>query len=166
MDEFRREYEYDEETGVSGFLLLFLLSLLSFDMVAAVVLFTQSSMIIREFIAFISLPYAVVWGLYLLIKLTLCISLFMKKKAVVRFAKYFLMIRLCLFAVSITVMYVLILRNDMSALSLRFDQLDTNMQITYSILIAPIAYALIYSLGWIIYFKRSNRVKNFYGTNM
>lgn len=161
MDEFRKAYEYEEENGVSGYLLLFLLTLLSFDLTCAVIIFMQSSMVI-EAETDVLLLHQLLWAAYGVTKLVFCILLFVGKPFVVKFAHAFLFIRVLVFSLSIIVTCTLVLANfDQQILSI---ETKSRWDVTYLLLITPLVYTLLYSIGWGYYFRRSKRVKNFYGS--
>lgn len=166
MNEFRKAYDYDDEQGVAGFLLLFVLSFVSFDLVAAIILLSQSGMMIAAYFPWFHLPYFVVWGIYFAGKLAFVITLFLKRKWAPRLARMILTVRIVLFLIATAILYTLLMihRND-SPINLA-DEMQSVWQITYALLIAPVVYTLGYSLGWMQYFKRSRRVRETYGTDV
>lgn len=159
MNDFYRAYEFEEERGVAGFLLLFLLSLVSFDLVAAIILLSQSGMMVRAFWPALALPYFTVWGLYFLFKLVFCVLLFTKRQRVPKVAVAFLAARIAVFLAAAVMLYVLVLQHPYGSPIHLADEMRSVWQITYSLLLAPVVYTLAYSLGWMLYFKRSRRVR-------
>lgn len=166
MNEFRRAYDYDDERGVAGLLLLFVLSLVSFDLVAAIILLSQSGMMVGAYLPWFQVPYFVLWGIYFAGKIVFVILLFLKRKRAPRFARVFLSVRIVLFLGATAILYLLLLiHGNASPINLD-DEMRSVWQITYGLLITPVVYTLGYSLGWMQYFKRSRRVRETYGTDV
>jgi len=161
MEEFRREYEYDEETGVAGFLLIFLITLLSFDFVVVIIILIQSKNVYSELADFLVTPFLGIFGVYLLFKVAFVISLFTKREAVVKLAKFFLLTRGILFSVCIISLYIFLLLNP-SVDAMDMSKMETTWQLTFRMLLTPLLYTVLFSVGWTIYFKRSARVRDRY----
>lgn len=161
MNDFRRAYEYDDEQGVAGLLLIFFIMLISFDLVAAIVTFTQSSAVIRAFTS-LNVVYVVLWLVYFAIKLLFLIALFIRRKIVISFARTFLFIRLGIFTFSILITYFLVIQDPRNSPINITDGLFSAWDIAYVLCLGPLLYTILFSIGWWYYFKRSARVRNYY----
>lgn len=166
MNEFRRDYEYEDERGVAGFLLLFVLSFVSFDLVAAIILLSQSGMMIGAYLPWLQLPFFVLWGVYFAGKLVLVITLFLRRKFAPRLARIFLAARIVLFLSATVIVYTLLLIHRTGSPLHLDDEMRSFWQITYALFLTPVVYTVGYSLGWMRYFKRSRRIRETFGANI
>lgn len=164
MNEYRKSYEYDDEDrGIAGFLLLFVLSFISFDLVAAIVLLSQSGMMVQAYLPLFHIPYLALWGIYFVCKLVFVIILFLKRKSAPKLARRFLAARIVLFVLAILILYVLLLKHGTNSPIHLADEMRSFWEITYALFLAPLVYTFGYSLGWMAYFKRSRRVRDTFG---
>ncbi|MCI3926238.1 hypothetical protein MO973_39245 [Paenibacillus sp. TRM 82003] len=158
MNEFHREYEYEEGSGLTGMLLIYFLSLISVDLLVAVVLFSQSSIVLGSSAAF---PvWQAVWAVYGVAKLAYCISLFSKKRFVRPFTIVFLSVRLTLAAAATIVVAVYITVEPTLSSQLYFIGEKTDKP--YLFFALPLLYVVAYSAGWILYFRKAEKPRTFF----
>jgi hypothetical protein len=156
MDGFRKPYEYMEEKGVSGFLLIYFLMLLAVETLLGV---------ITLFYGFNLLPVSRVLGMiivgisvvYILFSLFSAIVLKKLKKFAVRVSKVFLVFR----AVYLIPYIVWTTISQISEIPQGIDH-ETYSQMIGSIIVSSaisLLFVIAFSIGWFIYLNRSKKVR-------
>ena len=159
MDEFRKPYEYMEEKGISGFLLIYFLMLLAVETGLGVITLFNGYELLPGNRVFDT----VIMGIsvfYILFSLFSAIVLKTLKKFAVRVSKVFLVFR----AVYLTPYLIL---NTISQIrKIPYDR-DHEMysQMLGSIIVSSVISLLLivaFSVGWYIYLNRSKKIRKLF----
>jgi hypothetical protein len=147
MDEFRKPYEYTEEKR--GFILLFIIMLLTIDILQAPLYIVQGYGSFKH-IPVLSISFAVVSILYLLFLLFTAMTCYKMKKNLVAVSKAYLIVR-TIFLVSCVIILFINVSN--------IKDYETAVEYYFRELIAPLAFELVLSIGWYLYFLKSKRCR-------
>ena len=159
--EFRKKYEYEEENGVTGFLLLFFLMLISVDIIVSISLITQGNDLFKVTPVFTSIFLSL--GLTFLAFLIFTgVALFKLPKYAAQITKVFLLVRLFFLAPTNLIIFNIRL-HDLHSIGRGYTQYATVHELFVSGLILPLFYIIVFSLAWYIYFVKSKKVKSIYG---
>ncbi len=155
MNEFRKAYEYNEETGVSGFLMILFLMLISLEPLLALI--SVSLIYPRMNAGILGAVFAVAAVVYGLFSLFAGIALKKQAAFAITAVKSFLIFRV-IFLIPFTCMIISRQINEIPYLKASPEYAEAKGSLTMSLII-DIAYVIIFSVGWYIYLRRSRRVK-------
>ncbi len=154
-EEFRKPYEYHEEKR--GFILVFILSLITFDIIQTLSLSVQVNDALKN-AAIIRSIFLVLSTMFLIFTFYVAINCYRLKKNLVKMSKLYLMIRTVISAGYVVIIYV----NRSTNQYLVGDgqqQYRTVKQMIVGELIIPLAYVFAFSIIWYLYFTLSKRCK-------
>jgi hypothetical protein len=158
MNEFRKPYEYEEEKGIGGFLMVFFVMLLSVEVLLALMILVQGYAVLKA-VQYLGPAFGVLGIGYLIFLLFTCIALKRRSRYAVTISKILLMVRV----IFVTPVYILLFatfsRNPGIVSGFR-----SRSDIVRIGLIVPLAYILSFSGLWYWYFSSSKRVKQFVQT--
>ncbi len=154
MNEFRKAYEYNEETGASGFLLFLFLMLISFEPILAIISASFIYLLNAGILGAVFTGAAVVYGLF-----SIFAGIALKKQAAfaITAVKSFLIYR-AIFLIPFTCMIISRQINEIPYLKASPEYAEAKGSLILSFVV-DIAYVTIFSVGWYIYLMRSRRVK-------
>lgn len=160
LDEFRKPFEYEEETGAIWPVRIFCIMLLSIEMFFSIIYVFQ----LNEFLG--SVPVAgtisrVLTFLFIVYILVTLIFLLKVEKHAIKIAKSFLIARLVYIIPSVIVVFLYTI-NDKSAIGSGNGKFQSVTDIIFMLLVTPLLYTLVFSISWYIYFTKSKRVKESY----
>ena len=154
-DEFRKPYEYNEEKR--GFILVFILTLITFDILQTLSLSAQ----VNE--AFKAIPglrifFMVISFVFVIYTIYTAINCYRLKKNIVIMSKIYLIVRAI-----ISTGYVIIIffyrTTHVYLVGEGENQYPTVNEMVFGELIIPLAYVIAFSAIWYIYFTLSRRCK-------
>ncbi len=160
LDEFRKPYEYEEDTGVIWPIRIFCMLLLSVEAFLSVICIFQ----LNEFL--VSIPLAriiarVLTLVFLVYILVTIVFLFKLERHALIIAKSYLISRLFYLIPSISVIFSYII-NDKNSIGAGYGKFESVNDIIAMVLVTPLIYILLFSISWYIYFNKSKRVKEAY----
>lgn len=159
MDEFRKPYEYMEEKGVSGFLLLYFIMLLAQETLLGVItLFNGYDLLSgNRVLGTIIMGISV---LYILFSLFSAIVLKKLKKFAVRVSKVFLVFR----AVYLIPYLIFITISQIRDIPYNIDHEKYSNMLGSIIVSSVVSFLLIvaFSAGWYMYLNRSKKVRELF----
>lgn len=161
MDQYRKEFEYEEEKGVGGFLLIFFIMMLSSEPILGIIATAKG----YQF--FISNPvlktgYILAGILIIAALLVECTLLKKISKLAVPFVKIYLAARIVFYIPTFIINTIIQIENIPY---LKTERLYNNEY--YSIILSNIIYlfyVIAFSVLWWLYFNKSKRVKLYYGS--
>lgn len=160
MDEFRKPYEYEEETGVIWPVRIFCILLISLEAFLCIIFIFQ----LNDFLARISVAQTIARVLTLLfvvyILVTLIFLLKLERHALI-IAKSYLIARLFYLIPSIIVIFLYTI-SDKNAIGIGYGKFESETDIIVMVLVTPLIYILLFSISWYIYFNKSKRIKEAY----
>jgi hypothetical protein len=154
-DEFRKPYEYKEEKR--GFILVFILSLITFDILQTLSLSAQvnevfkATPVLRIFCMVVSTAF-IVFTFYTAI---ICYRL---KKNLVQLSKLYLIVRVVISSVYVIIIYVYRMTHE-HLVGDGIHQYHTVNLMVVGELIIPLAYVMVFSAIWLVYFTLSKRCR-------
>lgn len=158
VDGFTKPYEYQEEKR--GILLIFIAMLLTVDLFMAISFTVQVYGVLKP--PDLAVGIAVIGVLMTLFVIVTAVVCYRLKKALVAVAKAYLIARLVFMTASILILYYYLIRDE-SMIGPDIGQYASAGELTLLVLIAPLAYALVFSGGWYLYFSVSKRCKRIAG---
>lgn len=154
MDEFRKEYEYEDEK-ISGFLLIFVMWLASLDLFLSIMLIVRGVVISSKTPVFGQ--FFLVFGiLFIGLLITTGIMCYKTMKNFVNIAKIFLIVRLVFAALCLSVVYIYTI-NDTNLIGIGTGQYKSIFEMTMVVLVYPAAYYVLFSVLWFLYFLKSKK---------
>lgn len=155
MNEFKKPYEYLEEKR-SGAILLFVISLLSIDMF--ITLF-YTSLVSGHYmrIPALGISYLTFSILYLLFTLFTAVICFRMNRHMLVLAKAYLLVRAVYMICSMALLFMNAI-NDKGMIG-KGKEYSSVFQMTFSVLLLPLAYLAVITIGWYLYFKKSKKFK-------
>ncbi|MEN2775538.1 hypothetical protein ABCY62_10945 [Acetivibrio clariflavus] len=161
LDEFRKPFEYEEETGVIWPVRIFCILLISVEMFFCVICLFQLTEILAGIpkVRFAAVVLTVLFMVYILVTIT-----FLYKKAqkhAVKMAKCYLITRLFYFIPSILIIFSHTI-NDKNVIGSGYGKFQSVRDIIIMLLITPLIYILSFSILWYFYFIKSKRIKEEY----
>ncbi len=157
MDEFRKPYEYEEDKPVAGFILCFCAMLIICELLIGLTDVYQGAGLLRSQ-PFWHNTYLVFGNLYLIFIAFTCFAFYRLRRHAIKIAKVFLIYRLVFLTVATFIIYHYRLL-DKKAIGFRINQFPDVQTLTLNCLIIPLAYTIVYSVLWYLYFRWSKRVK-------
>ncbi len=159
MNEFRKPYEYMEEKGVSGFLLIYFLMLLGVETILGVItLFYGYDLIAENRI--LGTVIVVISAFHILFSLFSSIVLKSLKKYAVRVSKVFLVSRLFYLIPYIVFTMISQIREIPNNIDTETYSKMLSSIITSSVI--SILFVMAFSVGWYIYLNRSRKVRELF----
>ncbi len=153
MSDFRKAFEYEEEKGMPGFLLVFFAMLLTFEPLLGATTMFQCHRALKDTPALGAVVLAV-GSAYLLLIFATGIALRKRFRLGVTLSKVFLILR-----VLVMVPVYIVLFASLSRLLGSTVELGSPTKILFTRLIAPIGYIVAFSAGWYGYFLKSKKVR-------
>ncbi|MDF2943633.1 MAG: hypothetical protein K0S01_2491 [Herbinix sp.] len=155
MDEFRKPYEYEEEKR--GVILLFVIMLISVDIFLTLSYTVQVYGILKH-IPTLGIGFMVIGILFILFILFTAITCYKLKKNMVTIAKTYLIVRAVFTICSLLIVFFNSFSNE-SMIGNGTKQYRTVNELIFTVLLAPLAYDLVFSIAWYLYFLKSKRCK-------
>lgn len=157
LDEFRKPYEYEDDTGVIWPVRIFCIMLLSVEMFLSIICIFQ----LNEFLS--SVPTARIFArgisiLFVVYILVTLIFLLKVEQHALKIAKSYLVARLVYFMPSIIVIFLHTI-NDKNAIGFGYGKFQSVNNMIVMLLVTPLLYILLFSVSWYIYFSKSKRIK-------
>lgn len=154
MDEFKKPYEYEEER-IGGFLLFFVILLLSVDSFFTLSLVVQGFSIANRIPAagIVFLIFGIVYGLFLFYTAATC---YRAKTHMIKLSKAFLCIR-AFFTLFLMTMIYLNALGDKGMIGNGRSQYQSVEELTLIVFVLPAIYTILFSTGWFIYFIKSKK---------
>lgn len=158
-EEFRKPYEYHEEKR--GFILVFILTLITFDILQTLSLSAQVNEAFKSVpvVRIIFLILSVLFVIFTLYTAMICYQL---KQKLVNVSKLYLIVRAIISSCYVFIIYVY----RISRVHLVGDgqqQYKTVNEMVIGELIIPLAYVIVFSVIWYVYFILSKRCKKLVG---
>ncbi|MCX7708790.1 MAG: hypothetical protein N2484_02955 [Clostridia bacterium] len=154
MDEFRKPYEYEEETGVAGFVFVFAMMLIVFEVFLGVITLAQGHVVAGLFPG-ASKVYVAVAVLFIAFTLFTFFALYKVHKHALKVVKSYLIFRI----LYLTPVCVLIFNYSRIA---KASANETLGEMIVGALVVPLIYIWGFSILWYGYFLKSKRVKDSY----
>jgi len=161
LDEFRKPYEYEEETGFIWPVRLFCILLIFVEMFLGIMFLFQLNKYLGSNPIFnnTAIVLTVLYMVYILV--TIIFLLKNVKKYALKIAKSYLIGRLVYLVPSIIVIFSFTV-NDPSAVGSGNGKFQSVTDIILRLLMVPLIYILAFSISWYIYFTKSKRIKKEY----
>jgi hypothetical protein len=159
MDEFRKPYEYYEEKGVSGFLLIYFLMLLAEESLLGIIaMFMGYNLLAENRVT--GMIIMAISGFYILFAVYSAIVLKLLRKYAVKVSKVFLVSRLFymipyLIFNTVSQIKEIPYDKDIEMYAVMYRSIINSFIISLSLIIA-------FSVGWYIYLKRSRKVRELF----
>lgn len=155
MNEFRKPYEYEEEKGVTGFLMLFFIMVLTFEILLGVITLIQGYLFLKPG-SWMSTAFLVFGSAYFLLTLFTCIALYKIPKHAIQISKIYLFVRAIYLTIACLVIFDRVSKNS------RIIQSFSSMNYFYlSYLGIPLIYIFGFSVAWLWYFRKSKKIKEY-----
>jgi hypothetical protein len=158
MSEFRKSYEYEEEKGIGGLLMLFFVMLISVEVLLALLILVQGHAVLKAE-PYLGPAFLVLGTGYLVFLLFTCIALRKMPRYAVRISQMLLVVRV-LFLTPVYLRLYATFSRDPGIVSGFRSQSD----IVLIGLVVPLACILLFSGLWYWYFQSSRRVRQFVQT--
>lgn len=163
MDEFSKPYEYEEEKGVSGVLLIFFVMLIAFEPLIG---------IIAAFLGYgnvksISIPenvFLVISLLFIVFPLVTAIIIRKAPKIAVKTTKVYLVLR-SVYYIPFTILNSILMVSEIPS-KIGTPEYQNDYSAIISGTVVTLVYFVAFSVVWYIYFNKSKKVRElFYGNN-
>ncbi len=158
MSDFRKPYEYQEEKGLTGFLMLYMIMLVIGEILLGATTMFQCQRALRALPALAGAAIGI-GSVYLLFILVSAAALAKSFKLGVILTKVFLIARVLLLVPAYVFLFVSPYRLPIITLDL-----ETPAAVMMLHLAAPIAYIAVFSAAWYAYFMKSGKVKKLLDT--
>ena len=155
MSEFRKPYEYEEDTGVAGFLMVFFVMLLTVELLLAAAMLVQGYAILGNEPRFRPVVLALGIG-YIALTLVVCIALRKMWRRAIGLSKILLIARVLLLGPAYGLLY-----GSFSRIRGIRSGFRSELDMVLVALVVPLVYILGFSGLWYAYFSRSRRVRRF-----
>lgn len=154
MDEFKKPYEYFEDKR--GLILLFIFTLITIDVYQVFIYIVPTYGDLKH-IPVLSICFLAISILYLLFLLFTIISCYQLKKNMPNISKIYLIVRTIFLSSCIIILFLYEVDiKNMLAFGKRYNSV---IKLYITGLISPIAFVLLFSVGWYLYFLKSKRFK-------
>lgn len=154
MDEFRKPYEYEEEK-IPGYLKIFAIFLISFDLFITLGIVYQgygaANRILNAEAIYLGISLA-----YVLFLIFTAVVDLRGKRSLILVSKLFLVTRI-VFTVASLIMICIMNMNDPDMIGPGSGQFETLSELILIIFAFPAAYMVVFSLGWYLYFNKSKK---------
>jgi hypothetical protein len=155
MSEFRKPYEYEEEKGIGGLLMLFFVMLLSVEVLLALAILIQGYAILKS-MRYLGPAFLVLGTAYLALVLFTCVTLKRTSRYAVAASKILLLARVLFLTPAAVLVFTTLSRNPRIVSEFR-----SRGDLVLVGLVVPLVYILLFSGLWYWYFSRSRRVMRF-----
>jgi hypothetical protein len=155
MSEFRKSYEYEEEKGIAGLLMLFFVMLVSVEVLLALLILVQGYAVLKA-VPYLGPAFLVLGTGYLVFILFTCISLRRMSRYAVRISRILLAARVLFLAPVYLRLYATFSRDPGIVSGFR-----SHRDIVLIGLVVPLACILLFSGLWSWYLSSSRRVRQF-----
>jgi hypothetical protein len=155
MSEFRKSYEYEEEKGIGGLLMLFFVMLLSVEVLLALLILVQGYAVLKA-VPYLGPSFLVLGSGYLVFILFTCIAVKRMSRHAVRISRIFLVARV-LFLTPVYLRLYATFSQDPRIIS----GFRSHGDIVFFGLVVPLVYILLFSGLWYWYFSKSRRIRQF-----
>jgi hypothetical protein len=153
MNEYSRPYEYEEDKGMGGFLMLFFVMLVSVEVLLAALILVQGYAVLKA-VRYLGPAYLVAGTGYLAFILFTCIALKRMSRYAATFSKTLLIARVLFLTPAHVLLFATFSRDPRIVSGFR-----SRSGIVLVGLVVPLAYILLFSGSWYVYFSRSRRVR-------
>jgi hypothetical protein len=152
MEDFRKQYEYTEENR--GLILLFVIMLLTIDLIHTPFYIVPVNNQLRHFhtLSIIFLTISIIFLLFIIFTAVTCYQL---KRYMVILSKVYLIVRVVFMSFCIIILYLYELKSK----TLKGNNYSNVGELTLMWLIGPLAFELVFSVAWYLYFLKSKRCK-------
>lgn len=162
MDEdFRKPYEYNEEKR--GFILVFILTLLTFDILQTLSLSVQVNEAFKTVPA-IRIIFLVMSVMFMIFTFYTALNCYRLKRNLVRMSKLYLIVRAIISTGYVVIIYFYRTSN-VHLIGEGQQQYRTIKEMVLAELIIPLAYVMVFSVIWYLYFTLSRRCKRLVSQN-
>lgn len=158
MNEFRKPYEYTEEK-VEGIMLVFVTLLITAEILLTLILTIQGYGVLKP-VPVASAVFLISSILFFLFIILTVISFYKLRKWAIAISKAYLIVRAVYLLAAVITIYIIDL-NDKASIGGQVGQFKTVGDLTLMVLIIPMIYTLIFSVGWFLYFIKSRKCKEF-----
>jgi len=153
MSEFRKPFEYEEEHGLGGLLLFFLVMLLSVEVLLALAVLIQGYALLKG-VPFLGPVVLVLGSAYFAFILVACVALKRMSRHAIGIAKSLLAVRALVLAPAFGLIF-----SRLSANPRMLSWFRTRGNLVTFGLVIPLAYTVLFSGLWFVYLARSRRVR-------
>jgi len=160
MDEFRKPYEYEDETGFIWPVRIFCILLLFVEMFLSVIYLFQLNEVLSDISLVQLVARILTFSIMVYILVTLIFLLKVAKHAL-KIAKSYLIARLVYFIPSVIVVFSYAINNK-NSISFGIAKFQSLGNLILMLLVTPLFYVLSFSISWYIYFTKSKRVNEEY----
>lgn len=154
-EEFRKPYEYKEEKR--GFILVFVLTLITFDILQTLSLAAQVNEVFQP-VPGLRIIFLILSVLFVIYTLYTAMNCYQLKITLVKRSKRYLLIRAALSSCYVVIIYVNRIKRE-HLIGEGRQQYRTVREMVFGELIIPLAYVIVFSVIWYAYFSRSKRCK-------
>lgn len=155
MSEFRKSYEYEEEKGIGGLLMLFFVLLVSVEVLLALMILIQGWAVLKA-VPYLGPAFLVLASGYLVFILFTCIALKRMSRSAVRISRIFLVARVLFLTPVYLRLFAAFSRDPRIVAGFRSES-----ELVLVGLVVPLAYIVSFSGLWYWYFSSSRRVRQF-----
>ena len=153
MSDFRKSYEYEEEKGLGGFLAVFFVMLLSVEVLLAVMILVQGNAALKT-VPYLGTAFLVLGTGYLILISITCIALKRMSRSAVALSRILLITRVLFLTPACILLFTTFANNPGS-----YSDFSSRNGFVVFALVVPLAYILLFSTLWYLYFSISRRVK-------
>lgn len=155
MDEFRKPYEYEEEKGVTGILMVFYVMVLIFEILLGVITLIQGTLFLAPS-PLMRIVFLIVGIVNFMVMVGTLIALYKIPKYAIQITKVFLLVRMVYLTIACLVIF------DKVSKDIRIiQQFSSKFYFYLSYLGIPLVYILGFSICWYWYFLKSKRIKEY-----
>ncbi len=160
MNEFRKPYEYEEESGVAGFILIFFLMLVAVEPLVSFNLAHMSQLILSPFTV-IRWIFIGLFVIQIILLLFTCVALFRIHGIALKAVRIYLLYRVFFLCLAVVIVFVRYLQYQLEPTA-GPSMFESVPELVIYQLVFPLLYIILFSVLWNIYFKKSKRVKSTY----
>lgn len=154
-DEFRKPYEYNEEKR--GFILVFILTLITFDILQTLSLSAQVNEAFKTVPVF-RIFFLILSVLFILFTIYTAMNCYRLKNNLVKMSKLYLIVRAIISSCYVVIIYVYRTSRE-HLVGDGQQQYKTVNEMVIGELVIPLAYVMVFSVIWYVYFTLSKRCK-------
>lgn len=160
-EEFRKPYEYNEEKR--GFILVFILILITFDILQTLSLAAQVNEVFKN-VTVLRIFFLIISVMFVIFTFYTAINCYRLKKNLVKMSKIYLIIRAVISACYVVIIYCYRTTHE-HLVGEGQQQYKTLNDMVIGELIIPLAYVMGFSIIWYLYFTLSKRCKRIISQN-
>ncbi len=154
MDEFRKAYEYTEEKR--GLILLFIIMIITIDTLQAPCYIVPVYGNLKH-IPVLGICFMAISILYVLFILLTAMTCYKVKKNMVIISKTYLVVRTIFLVGCIIILFLYNVHGNNNTLIGK--HYNSDIALLFTEIIGPIAFELVFSAGWYLYFTKSKRCR-------